>query len=192
MVQLALSGPNGQAIATDIARRWAARTATRAGLDDAIAGILKEEGGDRGAAETLYAKSLQADAARVVAAQRLFALLPEGRRAPLEPILRRALLRDPRIDEYHNLLGILLAESGRAREALQEFRRAEELDPENPRFRAGRAADLVRHAHVAELVHLLLRQVLQRVILNPFPVVQNVAQSFGFPQTENLVELWPA
>src|SRR5262249_35381442 len=44
------------------------------------------------------------------------------------------LARDPRIDEHHNLLGILLAESGRATEALEEFRRAQELDPENPRF----------------------------------------------------------
>src|SRR5262245_5952638 len=52
MVQLALSGPNGQAIATDIARRWAPRTAGKAGLDDAITGILKEEEGDRGAARS--------------------------------------------------------------------------------------------------------------------------------------------
>jgi len=82
-----------------------------------------------------------------VAAQHLFALLPPAKRRGLEPILRRALLRDPRIDEYHDLLGVLLAESGRTPEALEEFRRAEELDPENPRFLqnlAGACAQLQR------------------------------------------------
>src|SRR5437773_2021747 len=118
MVQLALSRPGGRDIAADIARRWAARTAKRPGLDDAIAGLLAEDRGGREAAMALYAKSLQADPARVVAAQHLFALLPPGNRGMLEPILRRALLRDPRIDEFHNLLGILLAgaRSGRRRE----------------------------------------------------------------------------
>ena len=139
MVQLALSRPGGRDIAADIARRWAARTAKRPGLDDAIAGLLAEDRGGREAAMALYAKSLQADPARVVAAQHLFALLPPGKRGMLEPILRRALLRDPRIDEFHNLLGILLAGSRRAPEALEEFRRAEELDPENPRFLANLA-----------------------------------------------------
>jgi tetratricopeptide (TPR) repeat protein len=139
MVQLALSRPGGRDIASDIARRWAARTAKRPGLDDAIAGLLAEDSSEREAAMALYAKSLQADPARVVAAQHLFALLPPGKRGMLEPILRRALLRDPRIDEFHNLLGILLAGSRRAPEALEEFRRAEELDPENPRFLANLA-----------------------------------------------------
>jgi len=139
MVQLALSRPDGRDIAADIVRRWAARTSKKAGLDDAIAGITKENAGDQGAAAALYAKSLQADPSRVIAAQRLFALLPQNERGRLEPFLRRALARDPRIDEYHNLLGILLAESGHAEEALAEFRRAEELDPENPRFLANLA-----------------------------------------------------
>ena len=139
MVQLALSRKGGRDMATDIARRWAGRTAKKAGLDDAIAGILKEDAGDHEAAAALYMKSLRADPARAVAAQRLFALQPPQKRALLEPILRRALSRDPRIDEYHNLLGVLLAESGRAREALDEFRRAAELDPENPRFLANLA-----------------------------------------------------
>ena len=139
MVQLALSRKGGRDMATDIARRWAGRTAKKAGLDDAVAGILKEDAGDHEAAAALYMKSLRADPARAVAAQRLFALQPPQKRALLEPILRRALSRDPRIDEYHNLLGVLLAESGRAREALDEFRRAAELDPENPRFLANLA-----------------------------------------------------
>jgi len=139
MVQLALSRDGGRNIATDIARRWAARTAKRPGLDEAIEALLAENEGRKEAAAALYARSLQADPARVVAAQRLFALLPPDRRGALEPILRRALARDPRIDEFHDLLGILLAGTGRAAESLAEFRSAEELDPENPRFLANLA-----------------------------------------------------
>jgi tetratricopeptide (TPR) repeat protein len=134
MVRLALSKKEGRVMASDIARRWAARTAKRPGLDDAIAGLLAEDSGEQDNAVALYLRSLQVDPTRVVAAQHLFALLPPGQRGRLEPTLRRALTRDPRIDELHNLLGILLAGSGRAGEALDEFRRAEELDPENPRF----------------------------------------------------------
>src|SRR5262249_51692339 len=139
MVQLALSRQNGRAVASDIARRWSARSAKRPGLDDAIAGLLEEDAGRKDSAVALYSKSLAADPARVVAAQHLIALLPPAKRGALEPILRRALARDPRIDEYHDLLGSLLAETGRAPEALDEFRRAEELDPENPRFLANLA-----------------------------------------------------
>ncbi len=144
MVQLALSRNGGHDVATDIARRWAERTARKPGLDDALVGLLREDAGDHDAARALYLKSLRADPARVVAAQRLFALLPKDGRALLEPILRRALARDPRIDEYHDLLGILLAGSGRAQEALEEFRRAAELDPENPRFLANLAGACAR------------------------------------------------
>ncbi len=139
IVQVGLSGPGGRQAALDAMRRWADRTATRPGLDDAIAGLLLEDAGDREGAAALYWKSLAADPARSVAAQRLLALLPPRKHASLEPIVRRALARDPRIDEYQNLLGVLLAGTGRPREALEAFRRAEELDPENPRFLANLA-----------------------------------------------------
>jgi len=139
IVQIALSGKGGRPAALDAARRFTERTAKRPGLDEAIAGLIQEDAGDRAGAAALYRKSLDADPARVVAAQHLFALLPPERRGGLEPILRRALARDPRIDEYHDLLGVLLAGTGRAREALAEFRRAEELDPGNPRFLANLA-----------------------------------------------------
>ena len=134
IVQITLSGKGGRQAAVEAARRWSERSAKRPGLDDAIAGLIREDAGDREGAAILYGKALDADPARVVAAQHLFALLPQEARRGLEPILRRALARDPRIDEYHDLLGVLLAGTARSQEALVEFRRAEELDPENPRF----------------------------------------------------------
>ena len=52
------------------------------------------------------------------------------------PAIEKALSLDPRLDEYHNLLGALFSEAGRDREALSEFRLASGLDPDNARFSA--------------------------------------------------------
>ncbi|MBI4169407.1 MAG: alkaline phosphatase family protein, partial [Acidobacteria bacterium] len=143
IVQLRLSSASGRSAAIDEVRRWAGRTASKPGLDDAIAGLLVEEKDTAGAAG-LYRRSLGADPLRAVAAQRLYAL--EGRRSAafLEPLLRRALSRDPRIDEYQNMLGAILADSGRLSQALEPFRRAADLDPDNPRFAANLAGVLAR------------------------------------------------
>ncbi|HEU4403079.1 MAG TPA: tetratricopeptide repeat protein, partial [Candidatus Polarisedimenticolia bacterium] len=143
MVQIRLASPSGRTAALGVARRWASVTAARPGLDDAIAALLAENGGDPGAA-ALYRRALAADPTRVIAAQRLYALEGAREGAGLEPILRGALAKDPRIDEYHNLLGAILASTGREREALAELRRATDLDPDNPRFAANLGATLAR------------------------------------------------
>jgi len=143
-VRIELSRPGGRAAALDAARRRASRTAKTPGLDDAIAGLLAEDGKDLQVAKDLYRRSLMADPTRVLAADRLFAIEGLPAAAELEPILRRALAKDPRIDEYHNLLGILVASRGRSAEAVQEFRRAADLDPDNARFAANLASALTR------------------------------------------------
>jgi tetratricopeptide (TPR) repeat protein len=144
-VRLALAGTGGRQAAEEFARRHAARTRARPGLDEAIAALLLEDTGDRQGSEALYRAALRADPARVVVAQRLYDLLPPaGRAALLEPAIRKALAKDPRIDEYHNLLGALLAGRGRTAEALESFRRAEALDPQNPRFVANLASALAQ------------------------------------------------
>jgi tetratricopeptide (TPR) repeat protein len=151
LVQIHLSGPGGVEAARREVREFAARTAKKPGLDDTIAGLLQERAGDKGAAIASYRRSLAADPTRVVAAQRLYGLLqPRGETATLEPILRRALARDARIDEYHNMLGAILADSGRSREAIDSFARAAQLDPDNPRFAANLGAGLARAGRFAE------------------------------------------
>jgi tetratricopeptide (TPR) repeat protein len=145
MVQIHLAGPGGREAAAAETRRWADRLARKPGLGDAVEGLLLEHAGDARGAAALYRRSLSADPTRVVAAQRLYALEPPERRAAaLEPILRSALAKDPRIDEYHNLLGAILGERGRLTDALESFRRAEALDPDNPRFAANLAGTLAR------------------------------------------------
>jgi tetratricopeptide (TPR) repeat protein len=149
MVRIALGDADRDpAAAAGIARRWAARTAARPGLDDAIQGLLLEPAGRTAEAAAAFRRSLAADPTRVAAAQRLHAILPPGERAAaIEPILRRALAQDARIDEYHNLLGIILAERGRPAEALEAFRQAEALDPLNARFAANLAGALAKMEH---------------------------------------------
>jgi tetratricopeptide (TPR) repeat protein len=145
LVQVRLSVSGGGEKAAAEASRHASRTAGRPGLDDAIAGLILEDRGNAPAAVERYRRSLEADPLRVVVAQRLFALLGlESGGAVLEPALRRALAKDPRIDEYHNMIGAILARRGRAGEALAAFQEAAQLDPDNPRFAANLASMLAR------------------------------------------------
>jgi tetratricopeptide (TPR) repeat protein len=144
MVQICLSGTGGREAATDKAKHWTARTATKPGLDAAIAGLLQENAGDLPAAVSLYHQSLSADPSRVLVAQRITALEGPAGAPFLEPLLRRALAKDPRIDEYHNLLGGILAGKGRMNEAAESFRQAADLDASNPRFAANLAGALAR------------------------------------------------
>jgi tetratricopeptide (TPR) repeat protein/predicted AlkP superfamily pyrophosphatase or phosphodiesterase len=143
LVRIELSRPGGREAALDAARRFAPRTAKSPGLDDAIAGLLAEDARDPRAAD-LYRRSLDADPTRVLAAERLFAIEGLPAAADLEPVLRRALAKDPRIDEYHNLLGMILMRRGGSTEAVTEFRRASDVDPDNARFASNLAAALAR------------------------------------------------
>jgi tetratricopeptide (TPR) repeat protein len=145
LVQLRLRGPGGSAAARADASRYAARTAAKPGLDDAIAGVLFEAEGARDAALARYRASFAADSRRTLAAERLYALLPADRRAAeLLPALRRSVAADPRQDEAQNLVGVLLAESGREEDAVAAFRQAVDLDPDNPRYAANLGGALAR------------------------------------------------
>jgi len=144
LVRIDLSRPGGREVALDAVRRHASRTAKKPGLDDAIAGLLAEDARNAQAAADLYRRSLAADPTRVIAADRLFAIEGLPAAAELEPMLRRALAKDRRIDEYHNLLGMILASRGRPADAVAELRRAADLDPDNPRFAANLASALAR------------------------------------------------
>jgi Flp pilus assembly protein TadD len=52
----------------------------------------------------------------------------------MRPILVAGLKKSERIDEYHNLLGVLDSQSGNQQAALAQFRRAVELNPGDSRF----------------------------------------------------------
>jgi tetratricopeptide (TPR) repeat protein len=137
LVQLRLQETGGAQSAAEEIRRYAARTAERPGLDDAIAGVLAERSGDARAALDRYRRSFAADPRRILVAQRLYALEPPDQRvARLLPALRASVARDPRQDEAQNLLGALLSDAGREEEATSAFARAADLDPDNARYAA--------------------------------------------------------
>ena len=137
LVQLQLQETGGAPAAAEDIRRYAARTAGRPGLDDAIAGVLAERSGDRSGALERYRRSFAADPRRILVAQRLYALEAPGQRvARLLPALQTSVSRDPRQDEAQNLLGALLSDAGREAEATAAFARAADLDPDNARYAA--------------------------------------------------------
>jgi tetratricopeptide (TPR) repeat protein len=137
LVQLRIQELGGVSAAAEDIRRYAARTAGRPGLDDAIAGVLAEREGDTAAALDRYRRSFASDPRRILVAQRLYALEPPAERAArLLPALRTAVSLDPRQDEAQNLLGALLSDAGREEEAIAAFSRAADLDTDNARYAA--------------------------------------------------------
>jgi superkiller protein 3 len=106
---------------------------------------LAESRGEKEAATERYRASFAQDPLRVLVAQRLYALTPPGSRAALLlPPLKAAVAKDPRLDEYQNLIGALLSDSGRLADALAAFRRAAEIDPDNARYAANLGAAYAR------------------------------------------------
>jgi tetratricopeptide (TPR) repeat protein len=140
-----MSDPSGAAAVGETRRRFAARTASKPGLDLAIEGLVLEAQGRSAQALDSYRRSFAADARRAFVADRLLALAPpRERRETVLPALERAVAADPRLDAYHDRLGVLLAESGRLPEAIASFRRAVDLAPDDARYAADLAAALAQ------------------------------------------------
>jgi tetratricopeptide (TPR) repeat protein len=101
----------------------------------AAEGLLAEAAGREAEAIRLYETALAADPTLVAAARPLAAAYSRaGKLEALRPVLEAGLARSERIDEYHNLLGALESQAGRKEQALDQFRRARELNPAEPRF----------------------------------------------------------
>jgi len=82
-------------------------------------------------AETALLKALDLEPTSTHAMQELFGLYDaQGRAAALEPRLRQALARDPRLPMHHNWLGLALKRKGDVTAARQEFERALEIAPD--------------------------------------------------------------
>lgn len=145
LARLQMSDPSGAAAVGETRRRFAARTASKPGLDLAIEGLVQEAQGRSDQALDSYRRSFAADARRAFVADRLLALAPpRERRETVLPALERAVAADPRLDAYHDRLGVLLAESGRLPEAIASFRRAVDLAPDDARYAADLAAALAQ------------------------------------------------
>jgi tetratricopeptide (TPR) repeat protein len=149
LVRLA-AGSGGAASGRTVAAEYAPRTARKPGLDDAIGGLLLETEGKRDEALAAFRRSLDADPSRAFVAERLLALESPGGRAALRPALRRAVAADPKSDAAWNLLGTLEAEAGQGAAAVDAFRRAVDLAPDDARYAANLGAACARQERWGE------------------------------------------
>ena len=120
----------------------AARRATLpAAVRTAIEGRFREEDRDVDGALSLYERALGEDPLLVQVLLRVLALRrSRGEVERVEPFLVAGLARESRSDLYHDLLGEILRDRGDTRAALDHFRRACELVPDDAGYLAHRAA----------------------------------------------------
>jgi tetratricopeptide (TPR) repeat protein/arylsulfatase A-like enzyme len=149
LVRLAADS-GGAAAGRTIATEYAPRTARKPGLDDAIGGLLLETDGKRDEALAAFRRSLQADPSRAFVAERLLALESPAGRAALRPALQRAVAADPKSDAAWNLLGTVEAEAGHGAAAVDAFRRAADLAPDDARYAANLGAACARQERWGE------------------------------------------
>ena len=113
---------------------WKARIKTGS-IKNACLGRLAEAQGYGSDAERYYRASLDEDPMLVSTALKLFSLLDtQGKWSEIEPYVRKALSKSDRIDEYHNLLGLLHKRRGNIQGAIEEFQKALELYPDSEIF----------------------------------------------------------
>jgi len=139
MIDLRL-GQNRPDLAAQTLDRFRARL-TRPALLATCEGKLAAARGDADRAIASFLDALHREPALVPAALAAAPLLDaRGRLAVLEPELRRALAGERRIDEYQNLLGVILLQKGRPAEAMASIGEALDVDPPNARFLENYAA----------------------------------------------------
>jgi len=121
-----------------------------------ILGRIAEARGDREAARRHYLAALREDPRQARAAERYAALAatPEDR-AVLLPLLRRGVRRDPKIELYWKMIGLILSEQGDPAGAAEAFHRAAELDPRDDRLRVSEAVSLLRAGREAAAAGIL-------------------------------------
>ena len=121
-------------LAEQVLSQWRSRL-TRPALLDTCEGKLAAARGEEDRAIARFLDALSKEPALAQAALAAAPLLHARRRlAELQPILERALTTEKRIDEYQNLLGVILLERGRPEPAMEAIAQALAVDPSNPRF----------------------------------------------------------
>jgi tetratricopeptide (TPR) repeat protein len=129
IVELKLLEGDRLAAATT-ARRFAPKMSPA--VRPAVDGRLAEAGGDTASATALYRQALDEDPLLVRIALRLQSLeAAAGRPFALEPFLTSTLATHPEVDTYWDLAGQFALARGEASLAVERFRRATDIEPEN-------------------------------------------------------------
>jgi tetratricopeptide (TPR) repeat protein len=138
-----------RAAAAAMAQRFAPKMS--AAVHHAVDGRIAEDGGDTAAAATLYRQALDEDPLLVRVALKLQSLdAANGRPLELEPFLTATIANHPEVDAYWDLAGQMALARGDVTSAVERFRRATDIEPENAEYlghlasasaAAGRPAD---------------------------------------------------
>jgi len=132
MVELRLLASDRAGAAAAV-QRWASRAPEAVRI--ACEGRLAEADGDVQQAATLYRRALEADPLIVRVALKLQAIeTAAGRPFALEPFLESTLAAHPKVDAYWDLAGQMALARGDMASAIERFRRATEIDPDNGQF----------------------------------------------------------
>jgi tetratricopeptide (TPR) repeat protein len=148
IVELQLLSADRSAAAA-MAERWAPKMSEAVRL--AVEGRLAEAGGNTEAAATSYRQALSQDPLLVRVALRLQAIeVSAGRPFAQEAFLNSTLATHPEVDTYWDLAGQLTLARGEIAEAVERFRRATDIEPENPSYLGHLATALAAAGRKAE------------------------------------------
>lgn len=126
-----LSGDRAAAAAA--ASEWSPRMSPA--VKAAVDGRLAEDAGDGPSAMMRYRQALEQDPLLVRVAQRLQALnAASGQPFALEPFLRESLRTHPNVDAYWDLAGQISLARGDLPSAMERFRKAVDIEPENATY----------------------------------------------------------
>jgi tetratricopeptide (TPR) repeat protein len=123
----------GKPAGTAAEERWSTKMSPA--VRHAVDGRLAEESGDAAAAGGLYRQALGEDPLLVRIALRLQGIeSAAGHPFALEPILTATLAVHPEIDAYWDLVGQFALARGELPAAIDRFRRATDIEPENAAY----------------------------------------------------------
>jgi tetratricopeptide (TPR) repeat protein len=157
MVEMQLAGGRADLARADFAA-FRDRLDEQPALAAAIEGRIAEAEGDPPRAEAGYRRALDLDPTLVQIALRLWPML-EARRAghELSPVIEAGLAREERIDEYHNMRGVLRMRGGDLAGAIASLERAVFLSPDNDQFQANLGLMLLRAGRKADALEVYRR-----------------------------------
>ena len=119
--------------ASTAAQRWAPKMS--AAVQQAVDGRLAEANGDTAAAAAHYRQALSENPLLVRVALRLQGVeAADGRPFALEPFLEQTLASHPAVDAYWDLAGQLALARADASTAVDRFRKATDIEPENATY----------------------------------------------------------
>jgi tetratricopeptide (TPR) repeat protein len=138
-----------QASARKTSEAWSSRMT--GAVRTAIDGRLRDAAGDTAGAVDAYRRALEADPLLVRIAQRLHECdVAAGQPFAIEPFLLATVAANPKVDAYWDMAGQIALARGDYREAVERFRKANALQPDDGLYLGHLASALAASGQPAE------------------------------------------